>query len=92
MTSITGDDLADLHQVADIHRCSWVTVHGLPQRYIVDTDARTLYVDGCLELDAYFRAVLAGLSELTGYHHPGNRNNVIPLQRRTRRHPTTVTG
>lgn len=92
MTSITGDDLADLHEVADIHQCSWVTVHGLPQRYIVDTQARTVYVDGCLELRAYYSAVHAGLAELTEDDHPVNLNNVIPMQRRTRRHPTTVTG
>ena len=67
MTSeLTGDDLADLHKLADDHQLGWHTVRNLPQPYITDDKGRVVYVDGRLEIHHYLEALHAGLNALMG--------------------------
>lgn len=78
---ITGDNVADLLEVADSHDCSWANIRGLPVPYITDEHARIVYVDGRLGTQRYFEAVAEGLAELIGTYGSAT---IIPIQRRYR--------
>jgi hypothetical protein len=65
MSPLTGDDVADLHLVADAHECTWVNTRGLAGPYLIDLDNRCVYVNGRLDLAAYFEAIRTALNEIT---------------------------
>lgn len=74
---LTGDDVADLHLIADRQNCTWVNVHGLTVPYVVDPEARVVYLNGCLTLHCYFEALSQGLEEI---NNPGHAKNVVTMR------------
>lgn len=72
-----------MHQVADDLQCTWVTGRDMPttQEYIIDHDGRVIYLNGRLELSAYFLALQRGLDELCGNGLEGLAD-VLPIRRR----------
>lgn len=80
MSPLTGNDVADLHLVADAHNCTWATATGLPAPYLIDYEARCVWVNGRLELPSYFEAIRTGLDEIV--RDLGN-DTVVPFRQRT---------
>jgi hypothetical protein len=77
---LTGDDVADLHLVADAHQCTWANTRGLAGPYLIDVDKRCVYVNGRLDLPAYFAAIRAGIDEIVA---DLGINTVVPFRQRT---------
>jgi hypothetical protein len=80
MTPLTGDDVADLHLVADAHQCTWATSPDLVIPYLIDHENRYVWVNGRLELPAYFEAIGTGIDEIV---RGLGTNTVVPFRRRT---------
>ncbi|HEY9418186.1 MAG TPA: hypothetical protein VIQ30_25785 [Pseudonocardia sp.] len=79
MTPLTGNDVADLHLVADAHHCTWVTTTGLTTPYIIDHDNRCVWVNGRLDLPTYFEAIRCGIDEIV--RNLGT-DTVVPFRQR----------
>jgi hypothetical protein len=79
MTPLTGDDVTDLHLIADAHNCTWMTATGLTTPYLVDYDTRCVWVNGRLELATYFAAIRTGLNEIVA---DLGTTTVVPFRQR----------
>lgn len=85
MTPLLGDDVADLHRLADEQDCTWVNVHGLPAPYMVDRVARIVYLDGRLGLARYYEALGQGLAEMVAQETGANILTLRPKTSGSRR-------
>lgn len=72
-----------MHQVADDLQCTWVTGRDMPTstEYIIDHDGRVIYLNGRLDLTAYFTSLRRALNELSGADIEGLAD-VLPIRRR----------
>jgi hypothetical protein len=79
MTPLTGNDVADLHLVADAHNCTWAIAPGLVAPYLIDLDNRCVWVNGRLEVATYFAAIRTGLNEIV---RDLGTSTVVPFRQR----------
>ena len=71
----TGNDVGALIQTAQARGYTYGPSTGLHQPYRIDHAARTIYLDGALDLYAYYAALAAALADLAG--DPGSDNLVV---------------
>lgn len=79
MAPLTGNDVADLHQTCADHEINYFTIDWLPVPYIVDRYARTVYLNGQLDVAGFFQALGEALVRLVRYL---TGDTVVPLRPR----------
>jgi hypothetical protein len=79
MTPLTGNDVADLHLVADAHNCTWAIGTGLVGPYLVDLEDRCVWVNGRLEITPFFEAIRSGIDEIV---RDLGTTTVVPFRQR----------
>lgn len=89
VSPLTGFDIAEVHQMADSLAVEWVTVARMSDSYRIKPATRTVYINGALTTDLYYRALREAFTVL-GAAPP--IADVIPLRPRKVRAPGTGTG
>ncbi len=66
--------------MADAHHCTWAISPTLVVPYVIDQENRCVWVNGRLEIPAYFEAIGLGIDEIV--RNLGTEN-VVPFRQRT---------